>query len=92
MWFYISVIVAAIIATIYMYVRMFMESREVIGVMADNQAEFNQMEINDMYNTILNLQRTGQYHIGQQYLGGLSDPVTDDLRDMAASEGVELDF
>jgi len=50
------------------------------------------MDIDGMYRTLVHLQQTGQLQLGEQYMNNVEGPVTSELRGMAASEGISLDF
>ena len=64
----------------------------VITGIARSLAEFQAMDVEAMYRTLLHLQQTGQFQLGQSYMGSLEGPVTSEIRHMAASEGIALDF
>jgi len=59
---------------------------------ARSLGEFQAMDIDGMYRTLLQLQQTGQYQLGNSYMNSLEGPVTSEIRHMAASEGISLDF
>ncbi len=59
---------------------------------ARSLAEFQELDIDGMYRTLMHLQRTGQFQQGHSYMNSLEGPVTSEIRHMAASEGISLDF
>lgn len=85
-------VLASIVGGILWYVFIFLVGRAIVKGIAGNLNEFQRMDIGGMYRTLLHLQRTGQMQLGQQYMGSLEGPVTSEIRSMAASEGISLDF
>jgi hypothetical protein len=85
-------ILFSIIGGIIWYVFIFLVGRAIVKGIARNMGEFQAMDVNGIYRTLLHLQQTGQLQTGQQYMGSLDGPVTSEIRGMAASEGISLDF
>ena len=71
---------------------------ELIGMaiahhIARSLGEFQAMDVEGMFRTLVHLQRTGQYQLGHSYMNSLGEgPVTSEIRGMATSEGISLDF
>ena len=60
---------------------------------AQSMGEFQEMDVEGMFRTLMYLQQSGQLQLGQQYMGSLGEgPITSEIRGMAASEGLSLDF
>ena len=60
---------------------------------AKNLQQFQSMDVDNMYRTLIYLQKTGQLQRGHQYINSLGEgPVTSEIRSVAASEGISLDF
>jgi hypothetical protein len=66
--------------------------RAILNGIARSLGEFQTMDIESMYRTLLHLQQTGQFQTGHNYMSNLEGPVTSEIRHMAASEGISLDF
>jgi hypothetical protein len=64
----------------------------ILNGIARSLAEFQAKDIDGMYRTLLHLQQTGQYQLGHSYMDSLEGPVTSEIRNMAATEGISLDF
>lgn len=94
--FFTIIIVIAVLFSIaggiIWYVLIFLAGRAIIKGIARSLEEFQVMDTGGMYRTLLHLQQTGQFQLGQQYMGSLDGPVTSEIRGMAASEGISLDF
>jgi len=85
-------VLVSVVAGICWYVFIFLVARAVVKGIARSQAEFMSMDIDGMYRTLVHLQQTGQLQLGEQYMNNVEGPVTSELRGMAASEGISLDF
>ncbi len=88
----ILAVLVSVVGGICWYVFIFLVARAVVKGIARSQAEFAAMDIDGMYRTLVHLQQTGQLQMGQQYINNLEGPVTSEIRGMAASEGISLDF
>jgi hypothetical protein len=88
----ILAVLFSIVGGIIWYVFIFLVGRAIVKGIARSLNEFQGMDIDGMYRTLLHLQQTGQIQLGQQYMGSLDGPVTSEIRGMAASEGISLDF
>lgn len=88
----IIAVVLSAIGGIFWYVVVFLIGRAVVKGIARNQREFQTMDIDGMYRTLLHLQQTGQFQLGQQYMSDLEGPISSEIRGMAANEGISLDF
>jgi hypothetical protein len=89
--FLIAIVIAVVGGIIWVVFWIFIAKAVVTGI-AKSLEEFQAMDVDRMYNTLLHLQQTGQIRIGQQYINSLDGPVTSEIRGMAASEGISLDF
>ena len=88
----ILVILASIVYGIAWYVFVFLIGRAMLQGIASSLEEFQRMDIDGMYRTLLHLQQTGQYHLGRRYMNNLEGPISSEIRGMAAKEGFSLDF
>lgn len=89
----IASVFLSIIGGIFWYILIFIIGRAVVKGIARNMEEFQAMDVNGMYRTLLHLQQSGQIQLGQQYMNSLGEgPITSQIRGMAASEGIPLDF
>ena len=88
----IAAIVLTIIGSIIWYVFVFVIAKAALTHIARNLQEFQRMDIDGMYRTLVHLQQSGQYQIGQRYINSVEGPVTSQIRSMAASEGISLNF
>jgi hypothetical protein len=88
----ILAVLLSIIGGIIWYVFIFLVGRAIVTGIARSLNEFQLMDLDGMYRTLLHLQQTGQLQLGQQYMSSLEGPVTSEIRGMAASEGLSLDF
>ena len=94
-FFTIIIVVAvlfSIVGGIVWYFFIFLVGRAIVKGIARSLNEFHAMDIEGMYRTLLHLQQSGQFQLGQQYMNSLDGPVTSELRGMAATEGLPLDF
>lgn len=89
---FILAIVFSIVGGIIWYVFIFLVGRAIVKGIAGSFEEFQAMDISGMYRTLLHLQQTGQYQLGNQYMTNLYGPITSEIRGMAAREGISLDF
>lgn len=85
-------ILFSIVGGIIWYIFIFLVGKAIVTSIARSMGEFQAMDIDGMYRTLLHLQQTGQLQTGQQYMGSLDGPVTSEIRGMAAREGISLDF
>lgn len=91
--FIIAIILIAVIGVVIRGIFMFFVGRTIVRGIARSMSEFQAMDAEGMYRTLLHLQQSGQYQVGQQYMNSLGDgPVTSQIRGMAAAEGMSLDF
>ena len=88
----IIAVLLSIVGGIIWYIFIFLVGRAIVMGIARSLEEFQVMDTEGMYRTLLHLQQTGQFQLGQQYMGSLDGPVTSEIRGMAASEGISLDF
>ena len=89
----IAAVFLSITGSILWYIFIFMVGRAIVKGVARNMSEFQAMDVNGMYRTLIHLQQSGQIQLGQQYMSGLGEgPITSEIRGMAASEGISLDF
>lgn len=89
----IASILLSVLGGVIWFIFIFVVGRAVVKGIARNMKEFEAMDVNGMYRTLLHLQQTGQMQLGQQYMNSLGEgPITSQLRSMAASEGLSLDF
>ncbi len=85
-------VLLAVVGSICWYVFIFLVARAAIKGIARSLNEFQTMDVNSMYRTLLHLQQAGKFQVGQQYMNSLDGPVASEIRGMAASEGISLDF
>ncbi|UCC81001.1 MAG: hypothetical protein JSW64_06490 [Candidatus Zixiibacteriota bacterium] len=85
-------VLIAVIGGICWYLFIFLVARAVVKGIAKNLDEFMAMDTNGMYRTLVHLQQSGNFRLGQQYMNNLDGPVASEIRGMAASEGISLDF
>lgn len=88
----IIAVLLSIVGGIIWYIFIFLVGRAIVRGIARSLEEFQGMDTEGMYRTLLHLQQTGQFQLGQQYMGSLDGPITSEIRGMAASEGISLDF
>ena len=82
----------SVVGGIIWYIILFLAGRAIVKGIARSLGEFQAMDIDGMYRTLMYLQQNGQFQVGQQYMNSLEGPVTSEIRGMAASEGISLDF
>lgn len=85
-------VVLSILGTLAWWVVVFFVARAAIKGIAHSAAEFQGMSVQQQLATLQHLQAAGKLDLGRQYLGSVEGPVTSDIRHMAASEGISLDF
>ena len=88
----IVVVLLSAAGGIVWYVLAFLVGRAVLRGIAGSLGEFQRMDIDGMYRTLLHLQKTGQMQLGRRYMDSVEGPLTTEIRGMAASEGITLDF
>ncbi len=90
---FIFSVLIPIIGGILWFFFIYKVGKSVIKGIAQSMEEFQEMDVEGMLRTLMHLQQSGQFQVGQQYMGSLGEgPVTSEIRGMAASEGISLDF
>ncbi len=87
----IGVLLAAV-GGICWYIFIFLVARAFVKGIARSLDEFQTMDVNGMYRTLMHLQQAGQFQTGQRYMNSLDGPLTSEIRGMAAREGISIDF
>ena len=85
-------IVLSVLGTLAWWVVVFLLARAAVKDIAHSVAEFQGMRVQQQVATLQHLQAIGQLNVGRQYMGSVEGPVTSQIRGMAASEGISLDF
>ena len=83
---------ASILGTIVWWVVVFLLARAAFRSLAHSATEFQGMTVQQQLATLQHLQAIGNLDLGRQYMGSVEGPVTSQIRGMAASEGISLDF
>ncbi len=82
-----------IIGGIFWFFFIYKVGKSVLKGIAQSMGEFQEMDVEGMLRTLVHLQQSGQFQLGHQYMGSLGEgPITSEIRGMAASEGISLDF
>ena len=85
-------ILLSMLGTLAWWVIVFFVARAAIKGIAHSAAEFQGMSVQQQLATLQHLQAVGRLDVGRQYLGSVEGPVTSEIRHIAASEGISLDF
>ncbi len=94
--FFVLLIIAgvgiSILGTLTWWVIVFLLARAAFRALAHTTAEFQGMTVQQQLATLQHLQAIENLNLGRQYMGSVEGPVTSQIRGMAASEGISLDF
>lgn len=92
LFLFIAGIGISILGTIIWWVIVFLVARAALRGLAHTATEFQGMTVQQQLVTLQHLQAIGNLDWGRQYMGSVEGPVTSQIRGMAASEGISLDF